>query len=157
MHIYINKLGHQSSDNGLSPFRYQAIIGTTPFLLLIWYFSDVSIKVDNFLSRKLNEMSPEKMAAIFLRLYHDKNYLRPQEGCTLPKWVLVFTNDPRTTIYKHFTPLSTHFVSIKCYVMSWYYSNGVIIDKEYEPSTIALTVVVSAQLPLLMQNYDQIW
>ena len=57
------------SDNGLSPFRRQAIIWTSAGLLLIGplgtNFSEISIKVQNFLFTKMHlKMSSAKVAAI---------------------------------------------------------------------------------------------
>ena len=57
-HIYINKLTIIGSDNGLSPGRRQAIIGTNAGILLIGplgtNFSEILIEIHTFSFKKMH-------------------------------------------------------------------------------------------------------
>ena len=58
MHIWISKLNIIGSDNGLSPDRLQAIIGTNAGILLIGAlgtnFSDILIEIHTFSFKKMH-------------------------------------------------------------------------------------------------------
>ena len=96
-HICVSKLAIIGSDNGLSPGRRQAIIGTNAGLLLIGplgrNFSEILIKIHTFSFKKMHlKMSSEKWRPFCLSLYVLKKN-RLSNVVVLPnnKWPLLLT------------------------------------------------------------------
>ena len=87
-HICVGKLTILGSDNGLSPGRRQAIIGTNIRILLIWplrtNFSDILIGIQTLSFRKIHlKMSSVKWRPFRLCLNALKSQVCCWRGCSL--------------------------------------------------------------------------